>query len=289
MGLHSFIAGTPLHVMISLSLIRQLNLYNNAQLKIINYFSGAENVFARFLDLDWDYSSVKVSLFDSHREAYLDCLKDRTAQLYIDSDASFQRFLDLIVIKSLRPRMTINVFEDGIGSYRTDLYSGIKKRAFDLLGIGTFLGGSPFTQSMFVYEKERYRRIFPTAKCRVFNINEPLMETITRLEHHLHRIFSYTPNTCPQSDKCVVYLSNHKVDTHFIEGLRSSEVDVFVKLHPRIKQFDKLRGIEFLDNNVPAEIILRHLSMIYKDIEVRHHGSSAEQYIDAPQIRFVRI
>lgn len=289
MGLHSFVAGTPLHVMISLSLIRQLNLYNNSHLKIIDYFAGAEGVFERFSGLDWDYSGVKVSLFDSHRRAYLDCIKDKTEQLYIDSDASFQRHLDLIAIKSLRPRMKINVFEDGVGSYRTDLYSGVKKRIFGLLGVGTFLGGSPFTQSIFIYEKERYRETFPTAKCNAVSIDETLFETIARLEPYLHRIFSYTPNLRPQSDKCVVYLSNHHIHTGLIEGLRSAEGDVFVKLHPRIKRFDSIPGIEFLDNNVPAEVILRYLSDIYKDIEVHHHGSSAEQYIVAEKIRFVRI
>ena len=275
--------------MISLSLIRQLNLFNNAQLKIIDYFAGAEGVSKGFSGLDWEYSCVKVSLFDSHRAAYLDCIKDKTEQLYIDSDASFQRHLDLITMKAFRPRIKINVFEDGVGSYRTDLYVGAKKKIFDVLGIGTFLGGSPFTDSIFIYEDEKYGNIFPSVKCNVNKIEEPLFETISRLEPDIHRIFSYKPSLKRENETCIVYLSSHHVDTAFVDSLKGAGGDVFVKLHPRIKKFENIPGIEFLDTNVPAEIILRDLSVAYKYVEVYHHGSSAEQYVDVEQIKFIKI
>lgn len=289
MARHTFVAGTPLHVMISLSLINQLNIRDSSCLKIIDYFSGAQRVFERLSAIDWYYSNLEVSFFKSHRRAYLDSIKDETSHLYIDSDASFQRHLDLISIKLLRPTMTVNVFEDGVGSYRTDLYSGLKKKVFDLFGVPTFLGGSIFTKKIFVYDQERYRNTFPDAKCDVVKIAEPLLATIARLENGLHQAFSYEPDIRPKSRKCIVYLSNHNIDLAFIEGLRSPDRDVFVKLHPRIKNFSNVRGVRYLENHVPAEIILRCLTTKYDEIEIQHHGSSVEQYLKSDNVRFVRI
>ncbi|MCA0978729.1 alpha-2,8-polysialyltransferase family protein [Qipengyuania flava] len=289
MARHTFVAGTPLHVMISLSLIQQFKIYDTSCLKIIDYFSGAKGVFERLSALEWEYSNVEVSFFKSHRLAYVDSVKDDTKCLYIDSDASFQRHLDLIVLKSLRPSITINVFEDGVGSYRTDLYSGFKKKVFDLVGVPTFLGGSPFTKSIFVYEPGRYKQTFPNAKCDAIEITEPLLATIARLENGLHHTFSYEPEISPKSDKCIVYLSNHNIDLDVIEGLKSPDHDVFIKLHPRITEFSSVKGVSLLENHVPAEIIFRHLLTKYDEIEVRHHGSSVEQYLKKNNVRFVRI
>lgn len=289
MALHSFIAGTPLHVMISLSLIRQLELHDSAKLKIVDYFIGAEDVYRRLLTLYWEYSAVEVTFFPSHRRAYADSVKDGTTHLYLDSDTSFQRHLDLIALKIARPNMDIRVFEDGVGSYRTDLYHGKKKRIFEALGLSTYLGGSPFTNAVFVYEKSRYSKLFPQIRATVIQIEEPLRQTIARLSNDLNYVFGHHHNYLKSDQKCIVYLSSWEVDYDFIESMNNLEGSCFIKLHPHIKSFSSIAGVTELNSRVPAEIILFDLANNFSSVDVFHHGSSVEQYVQAENVHFSKI
>tara|TARA_B100000953_G_scaffold167278_1_gene137834 strand:+ start:4051 stop:4953 length:903 start_codon:yes stop_codon:yes gene_type:complete len=286
---HSFIAGTPLHIMISLSLIRQLDIKSVSKLKIVDYFNGAENVYKRMSELNWEYDGLEVSFFPSHRQAYIDSLKDKTDHLYLDSDASFQRYLDLMAITAVRPDINIIVFEDGVGTYRTDLYAGLKKVIFDAVGVGTYLGGHRKTSTVFVFDEQRYRNVFPQVKAEVVQIAERLEDTISRLSVELDYIFGHQIEHSSHHHICNLYLSNWKIDEAAIEMLAELNGDTFVKLHPHIKRSNLHSNIVQIDNRVPAEIVILNLSKNYQEVHVYHHGSSVEQYITSQNVDFINV
>jgi len=289
MPLHSFIAGTPLHLMISLSLIRELNLENNAEIKIIDYFSDARNVCRRLSELDWHFSSIKFSLFPSHRHSYVDSIRNGSDYLYIDNDASFQRYLDLIAIKTFKKNIKVQVFEDGVGSYRTDLYHGLKKKIFDKIGVATHMGGSPFTDKIFVFEKDRYDRIFSNNITEVVQISTSPRKIISEFSDALSYVFHYNSPKIVTSKNCNIYLSCWEIDFNFLLSFSDLIGDKFVKLHPHIKNFYNTTGLDLINNSTPAEIVLLDMLEKYEKVFVYHHGTSVEQYISNDRLTFIEI
>ena len=286
---HSFIAGTPLHIMISLSLIRQLDIRSTSKLKIVDYFNGAESAYRRMSELNWEYDGIEVAFFPNHRLAYIDSIRGKTDYLYLDSDASFQRYLELIILKAARPNIKIAVFEDGVGTYRADIYAGVKKNIFDAIGVSTYLGGSSKTNTVFVFDARRYRDIFPQVSADVVQIKEQLDTTIASLSTELNHIFGHNSEFPSDQETCNLYLSNWEVDYAVIRMLADLEGDTYIKLHPHIKKTNIESNVRQIDNRVPAEIVILDLSRKYQNVRVFHHGSSAEQYIKSENVEFVNI
>ena len=286
---HSFISGTPLHIMIALSFIPQLGIQSISKLKIVDYFNDAENVYKRMSELTWEYNELEVSFFPSHRQAYIDSLKDKTDHLYLDSDASFRRYLETVAIKAVRPAIDIIVLEDGVGTYRPDLSAGLKKIIVDAIGVATYLGGLCKNKTVFVFGEQRYRDIFFQFKEEVLQIVERLEDTISRLSAELGYIFGHELEYSSHHHICKLYLSNWKMDEAAIELLADLEGETFVKLHPHAKRKNLHSNLAQIDNGVPAEIVILNLSKNYQKVHVYHHGPNVEQYIASKNVDCINV
>ncbi|MGX9728047.1 MAG: hypothetical protein ACTFAK_12245 [Candidatus Electronema sp. VV] len=67
-----------------------------------------------------------------------------------------------------------HVYEEGLGTYRKDLYTGTRKRLFDYFGIGTFFGGN-----------------FPLNGSKIRWIRKSLSDFITENCSDLQKLFGF--------------------------------------------------------------------------------------------------
>lgn len=154
-----FLASKPLQLIICLMLKECLAKEVAATCVLIRSFEGVDDVANRMVSLNV-FDNLLV--FDGKTEAYEFLSKQRFDSLFIDSDVGFRRFFDL---RKIRPKVKrLFVYEEGIGTYRSDLYSGFKKMLLDRVGVATSFGSSGFVDLIYLFHPERYERIFKTGK-----------------------------------------------------------------------------------------------------------------------------
>ncbi len=147
---YGFIITKPFQLMIVLALFDQLPTEVKKELLIVNYFTDAEQVSIRLAKVI--SKECKVIFFRNDLEAFKMACNKKYNKLFMDSDVGFSRNLTLINLKVRSRRTVLAVYEEGLGTYRDDLYLGIKKIILKALGCGVNFGGNFLTRELYVYK-----------------------------------------------------------------------------------------------------------------------------------------
>lgn len=285
----AFIVSQPLQILIAISIIRQKRSEKKSCLIIVGTFFDAHQIFERMKLIDWEMGGIFIVFFDSHEEAHLYIKENEFDNLFTDGDVGVRKYRDLLLMKASRRSLKINVYEEGLGTYRPDLYSGAKKLILNLLGVGTNFGGCSLTSSLYVLDPDSYRKIFPRYRCDVKKIDLSPMDIIKLYFNELSHIFGHCAVAPKSFGVCHIYLSGWSIDFDFLHKFSNLPGDKYIKLHPRVKlDVDENWGTR-ISRSVPAEMVLIDLKEKYNEVNVYHHGSSAERYFNENDVVFIRI
>lgn len=285
-----FIATKPLQIMFAMLLRRKLRHFERVELYVVGDFYGYRNVAAQIKALCDEWSDVKV--YATRREAVFAVKKGCYSNVFIDSDVGVSIFLDLLNLKLINRKITISVYEEGLGTYREDLYPSIKKHLFKLAGIGSFFGGSCLTREVWVCNKGEYINNFPRQIRKVKEMPEHLSQFISGNISLLSRIFGLHREIVERlsegtAQSCTLYLSGWLISENAVSLVNSVGGLKILKLHPHIKTNDRGLAEKFdiqIEGSVPAEVLVLTLTRIFRVVNVVHHGSSIVRYIRAENI-----
>lgn len=260
------------------------------QLFIVDLFNESEKV-AESAELKNLFAQV--SWFATKRQALSAAAAARPQTIFIDSDVGLQNYISLCAVKIQTPRTKIHVYEEGIGSYRTDLVPNpIKKMAFSILGVGRYFGGHFLTEKIHLFEPDSYRLKSQSPQKKTLKIDVNFSEWINKNKQLLVSIFSPGFTIRPQEYKtsATVYLSDWNIDWDLIQKHKNLN-NFYIKLHPHIKKIDaKLIGYkQFIPNSLPAEVAIAMLSEQFSQVTVLHRNSSCINYISTKKITIVNL
>lgn len=285
----AFIVSKPLQILVALSIIKQLGIQTTSYLVIVDEFFNAGPIYERMKSVNWEFSDLAVEFCRHHNDAYKFASTNKIENIFIDSDIGTKKYLQLLNIKFKHRATNISVYEEGLGTYRPDLYSGVKKSIFDILGVGTQFGGSSFTDSLYLYHPNEYQNTFPGYRKRLEKINLSPLDILRLYFNEFSFIFDYVGVSRQSSNECHLYLSSWDLDYNFIERFLAFPGDKYFKPHPHIKTTDLSEYGTLINRTAPVEMILADLKEKYEIVNVYHHGSSAEKYFNEKNVIFVRI
>jgi len=233
---------------------------------------------------------------NTHREAYQYASGERYSKLFIDSDIGMQKYLQLILYKLRSPNTFFAVYEEGLGTYREDLYQRWKKFFLQSIGAASFFGGCRLTKEIYIYDHSEYCEKFPKKYANAFRLMMSIEQLIARFPEVLLKIFGaeqLTRHITPASGEtsCVIYLTNWSLNERVLENLSTCTGFKLMKLHPHIKNARRFNTFGFLPiaSSIPAEILITYASGIFKNIKVFHHGSSVDRYVSPRNVEFVKV
>ncbi|WP_428031358.1 hypothetical protein [Ancylobacter sp.] len=286
-----FVATTPLQILFSLSIAHDLGPDVQRHMVIIGTFKNAEAVCHRFnaLPIGPGWQSARYFRSFPRASRYIASLKGD--DLFIDADVGIRKYLYLILFKLLSRKTRLNVYEEGLGTYRKDLYSGVRQAAIAVTGAGIHYGNCVLTSNIHVLKPDLYLSAFPRMEGKIRRIVHSPIEIIRRHLAALCQLFSYSPLTDAdrRSASCILYLSSWSQDEVFIKTLTDSSDDVYLKPHPHFRGDLRHCSFRVIAGGPPAELILVNLLDIYDLITVFHHGSSVTWYFSHERIEFVQI
>jgi hypothetical protein len=286
-----FLATKPLQLIISEIIAAQLDV-NRKDIIIVDSFHDAHRV----ANIVAEYGFwTEVRCVRTRQEGIREALKLRADDLFIDSDVGFRSFLYLFEYRTL-VRKPIWVYEEGVGSYRTDLYAGgLKKWLFERIGVGVRFGGCRFTNGLYVFSPDKIQAQSLNVRTDfiVHKIDVSFQDyCVNHLKRYCH-YFNISEKTFSEHEIGGVwhlYLSNWSLDMAVDFAKRPLEGLKILKPHPHIKYIDDLvvKGFDVvLDGGIPVELLLIKMAATSNKIIVwRHHGSSASEYIKLPNVDF---
>lgn len=290
----AFIISKPIQFLISLAIINDYYSGISVDFLVIDDFCDAYK-FSYSIGLSEHNNSINHAIYCiDHYEAFRKLKNKKYTTIFMDSDVGFVRHLQFIKYK-LTSNARINIFEEGLGTYRNNLYGHIKKFTLKIIGVGTHFGGSIFSNEIYLYNVDAYKLIF--GNCIIIKqINTGIDSIIKKRKNLLYDLFGLANYkellNIANQDKCTVYLSSWGIDYTTIKLLAGLDDTFYIKLHPNIKIVSKnlLEYEKFIiPHSIPAEILLGHLSDIFKEVLVFHHGSSVVNYINRKNILYKKI
>ncbi|MBV7410711.1 hypothetical protein [Maritimibacter sp. DP1N21-5] len=285
----AFIVTKPLQLLIAVAIIRQISAENKSCIVITDSFNGARIVVSRLGAVDWDLSSIDVRFCANREDAELLAANLGVRNIFVDSDVGIRRFRNILRTQMRSDHPEIWVYEEGLGTYRTDLYRRPKRCFFGMLGIGTRFGGCALTRGVYVLDPALYQDSFPHNKKEVHKIICMPSETIDCDFDVWCHVFSYSPITSNNGEVCSVYLSGWHIESDELTRFRTMSGDRYFKPHPHIKFAPPVRGVHMISAAAPAELVLMDLRKSYRHVNVFHHGSSCERYVSDERISFSNI
>lgn len=252
-------------------------------LYLVDSFSGAGSLLESSELKSW---FLGVKIFDSRNIALLAARKLKPSAIFLDSDVGLKPYLIGLFVKLHLKETMIFVYEEGVGTYRKDIIKPrLKRRIYQLFGVGTFLGGSKLTSKCFVFDKDKYVSKFGVIKSRVENLPISIESFFDQHVEKILRIFQ-TEISLPErkSKKATIFLTGWNPDIYKINSSASDSLtrDFFLKLHPHVKRIDLKSvnsAINILPTGVPGELVLLVLSSSYESLDVLHYGTSSEAYM----------
>lgn len=125
----AFIITKPLQFMVCATLIDTFGLTDRADMLIVDAFAGADEFASRYHGLGREWG--RLGLFENHGDAYRHARRERRySRVFIDSDFGIQKSIMLAMQKIAAPSCKIIVYEEGVGTYRTDFCSPMKRELF---------------------------------------------------------------------------------------------------------------------------------------------------------------
>ena len=273
----------------SAAIIRQLGIAGESILIIHDGFAGAKEISDRFSPDEINLNGLQVAYVKQRKDAFFFANRIKPREIFVDGDVGFKNFITLMLLKAFNDRLKISVFEEGIGTYRNDLYSGAKKRVFQIIGIGVHFGGSRLTSCVYVTSPSQYNSVFPEKAARTRLIKDGPKNIISMHKDAWISIFGYKPVKSPHSSECNIYISDWNLKAESLKNIFKWEGDYYVKLHPRCNDEVEIPDVIVLESSAPAEMILSDLSEKYTKVRVFHHGSSVTKYFDEPNVDFTML
>lgn len=281
----AFLATKPLQIMVSMAIRDQLQIEEQSHLMVIPEFRDANLVVRRVREFDSRW--LTVSEFSRKHDAIIQCVQGQYHRVFLDSDVGVRNAWTLRMLKAWSPSTRLCVFEEGIGTYRQDIYSPARGMAVRALGGSTHFGGLPATNEVWVHRPDAYGSLFPRQADKVRVINSSLQSWIASNMSQLELIFLGGPldDLLPQGSRrgrCAVYLTAWTWRPDAYEVVRAWGGLSVLKLHPHIQSDeDELRSLFdlALPASIPAELVLLALARRFEEVAVFHHGTSTEQYI----------
>lgn len=291
----AFIVTKPLQLMVVMALNAQLPLGKKTLLLVDNFFD-AEHAFEKLKKTNRAWSSIL--FFQNVSAAFEYCRKAKHDQLFIDSDVGFRKYLLLFKIKAASWRTVFSVYEEGLGSYRADLYSGVRRLALKISGGAFYFGGCWLTKKIYLYRPDEYKNSIRSNRGKEEKILITIPELLAASARELVFIFGGTEiqdrlRLSENRECCVIYLSAWTADLEIIakEHLSGSCFNV-LKLHPHFRS-DFQHGADNFDlcvvPSMPAEILIAMAANLFDRVEVLHHGSSVERYLTAGNVQYKNI
>jgi len=183
-----------------------------------------------------------------------------------------------------------------LGTYRTDLYSGLRKKILPFLGVATFFGGSWFTSKIYVFNYDEYKIAvgdkFGKAVALPVSLSEYIDSNNLLPEIFVSKKQEFNAEKTQEGEGCIIYLSSWAVSEKAIEIIVGSKYIRILKLHPHMRSAPS--GVADLfdfnvDACVPAEILLKECLRQFSQVFVLHHGTSVERYLADPRLRFLNV
>lgn len=228
----------------------------------------------------------RVRLFETRRDA-LDAAADEAPEkVFIDSDIGLKPVYAFRRLKARSKNTRLCVYEEGIGTYRTDLIRSRTKRVvYCLFGAARYLGGSTFTDEVYVFDADLYRRKHPGHSGKVVGLSTPLASWVMANKCRLVNIFGPVAidDESVAGDAVSLYLTGWEIDFDLIENM-SREGWVYVKPHPHIRgdalgRLEEIKGIKVIPGLVPAELLIVLLMERFDKVKICHCGSSSIHYM----------
>ncbi len=290
-----FIATKPLQLIICM-MVRDIFFGEGSKLVLclVDSFHGARNVVERVKchDNKWD----DVLFFRSRHEAIRYAAEASCDFLFTDSDVGVKIFLSLAWFKIYNRKTRICVYEEGLGTYRDDIYSPLKAWLFNVFGVGAQFGACGLTDDIYIFDKETYVKKAPlschkariiTAKLEEYVGRSSCLADIFNVSTALHGLLDSS-----RDGLCLVYLGSWSVSDSALFEIRQVTAGVkILKLHPHITSE---AGVEFynsfdyvVDPSLPAELLLLTVAERFDRVIVYHHGSSIVRYFQSSGVDFI--
>ncbi len=283
LGTHSqtaFIVTKPLQFMIADMIARQENEGEHIDFLVVDLFAGASDFVERFNRLDRE--NQRAIYFAEQRAAYAHAAEAEYGIVHTNCDVGFRIYQMLKRFKG----KSVRVYEEGVGTYRNDLYSGFKRRLLHGRGIGTVFGGSDIAQFIYVFDPASYYQRVQGIRAIPVKIDGSVAGYVSENRTILSHLFGAGDQE-PSDKSATVYLSDWDVDQRIVARLRKED-PFFLKPHPHRKE--SLSGEDVLPGGVPAEVLITILAQAYRSLTVYHHGSSAAHYLAGmPGVKFRRV
>lgn len=290
-----FLVTKPLQLLISLAIIENITSSGPISLLIVDDFFDAKNVYSALNNSKNLTRIDNIIYFENHSDAFKYLEINKYNIIFIDSDVGFKRFIQLLKLKISNPKNQLIVYEEGLGTYRNNIYKSPKKNILEIFGIGTYFGGCIFTNAIYVLSPNEYISKLGN-KTPVRKICTSLLDILNKHKRLINNIFPEIDYVSSEysNDKntCLVYMSGWNINFDVLKPYLNENLSIFIKLHPHIKSFsdeikNNTKNFIYVTPSLPAEVLLDHLSRNFKKVKVIHHGSSITRYIDKNNIEYI--
>lgn len=283
-----FIIERPTQIITAITILEQLRIKNEGLIIAVNRFNDAKNIVDRFNEVEKTWS---FELTENYQKAINQAAKKLPAHLFIHWDVGFRMQNHLRQLRKLNKNNKISVFEEGIGTYRQDIYPPLKKRIFRLLKLPTNIGGSKYIDDVYIYDKKRYISNAHTHPKETIEIYRSLETTIRERHRTLNYIFSSENFIRQLSEKhcrdCQIYLSNWNFSNQELTRFSSKGGIKVLKLHPHCETDYFSEDVLIAPKSLPAELLISAASQLFRNVTVYHKGSSVPLYIKSKNVKFV--
>ncbi len=285
-----FIAERPTQILTALALIEDLGLSGDVQILVADCFADASSVVIRFSEYE---SRVSFRLVATYGEAIDIAAAELPAHLFIHWDVGFGTQRRLKRLHRQNKGSRISLFEEGVGTYRQDIYPAIKKLIFRLIGLPVNIGGSKYVDDIYVYDKKKYVSSALVRPRFVKQIEPSLASFIEAREAQLISIFSARDliKSLEESSSsvCTIYLSSWNFKELDLEELFPKNGVRVLKLHPHCQTRVLRDDILVAPRSLPAELLVMIASRIFDVVTVYHSGSSLPLYINFENVALINL
>ncbi|MCO4293119.1 hypothetical protein NF867_09605 [Solitalea sp. MAHUQ-68] len=263
---------------------------------VIDSFSGSSDFCKRLSEYDNIWSEILIA--ESRSDSVKLASKFKIHSLHVDCDYGIVGYKYSL----LKPHF-FYVIEEGFGPYVDKIAEKsvpfIKMVLFKLLGWGTYLGGAPFTNGIYLYNPAYYINKWNCPKERILNFNYSFFELLRKESLILENVFpipEYISNV--KQGKVLLYLTAYDIKdlaVNYIIDNTDFFDTVIIKLHPHLKEepveIKKIREIIgdkliAFNSNILAELIISNLSDT-NELTIINEGSASCLYITDPTIKLI--
>jgi hypothetical protein len=270
-----FLITRPLQYLNIKGIVEKKSCFNNI-LVIIPNFPNSKRFLYDVIKYDQNWS--KVLIIKSKIDLLIFVIKTKINNLYLNSDLAFNYLITFFSNSN-----KTYVYEEGWGTYNSEI-SHINKLArisqfiYGCIGSGKAMGHSIFTDGIYVYNINLYKKIFPNYNKKIKSFKSNFQKRIITESNFFQKIHDYKSETYNVTNKNVlIYATGWKINNKFLNNLKEMKGDydkIYLKLHPHIKNYKKNDFcFSLLSQNVLLEFYLAEFISQNNNVTVYHDNS----------------